>query len=192
MTHAWALAELGIAVARDGADARGAFLLDRAIASFLALGDRPAAAATRLKAAQVALDMGRLEACEAQTGRAIELLDAEDTQLRSRALAFEAAILVRRGQRDVACDWARLAVANLDSTPLAADGEATVRLVYAEVLHAAGRKDDARRAVKSARDRLLEDAGRIMNLELAHTFLADVPEHARTLELADRWSTQQP
>jgi hypothetical protein len=184
----WALAELGVAVARRGADLRGVFLLQCAVEAFAALGDRPAGASAFLRAAELALDMGDVYRATSRMNAALELLDGEHTQLRCRALALEAAIVARRGRRDVACELARLAVDNLDDTALAADGEARVRLIYAEVLNAAGRPDPARRAIRAARERLVGDARRVMSPRLAMSYLANVPEHARILELADRWN----
>jgi hypothetical protein len=186
--EAWALVELGIAVARGGADLRGVFLIQCAIDAFAALGDRPAGAAAFLRAAELALDMGDVYRAKSRTNAALELLDGEHAQLRCRALAIEAAIHARHGRRDLACELARLAVVNLDETALGADGEAKIRLIYAEVLHANRRHEEARRAVRAARERLVADARRVMSPRLTLSFLADVPEHARILELAERWN----
>ncbi|MGZ5969750.1 MAG: hypothetical protein ACXWP4_18885, partial [Polyangiales bacterium] len=68
------------------------------------------------------------------------------------------------------------------------EGEATVRLVHAEALFAAGRTDEARAAITTARARLFERAARIVDAELRKTFLEGVPENARTLSLAELWN----
>jgi len=67
------------------------------------------------------------------------------------------------------------------------EGEAAIRLVYAESLYAAGQKSRARRAIESAKKRLGERAARITHGVWRRTFLDNVPEHVRTLALADEW-----
>ncbi len=64
---------------------------------------------------------------------------------------------------------------------------AFVRLAHAEAQHAAGAHDAARRAIADARARLLAIAGRVPDPEVRRSFLEDVPENARTLELARAW-----
>ena len=62
-----------------------------------------------------------------------------------------------------------------------------VRLVHAEALHATGAHDAARDAIAGARARLLAIAGRIAEPSYRTSFLAAVPENARTLALARAW-----
>ncbi|HEY0476255.1 MAG TPA: hypothetical protein VGD37_01960, partial [Kofleriaceae bacterium] len=64
---------------------------------------------------------------------------------------------------------------------------AFVRLAHAEALHATGAHDAAHRAIGDATARLLAIAGRIPDPAYRATFLADVPENARTLALARAW-----
>jgi hypothetical protein len=64
---------------------------------------------------------------------------------------------------------------------------AFVRLAHAEALHATGAQDAARRAIAGARGRLLTSAARIADPAYRTSFLAGVPENARTLELAHAW-----
>ncbi|HEX3477675.1 MAG TPA: hypothetical protein VHT91_21790 [Kofleriaceae bacterium] len=64
---------------------------------------------------------------------------------------------------------------------------AFVRLAHAEALHATGAHDAARRAITEARTRLLTTADRIADPTYKQSFLADVPENARTLALARAW-----
>jgi hypothetical protein len=64
---------------------------------------------------------------------------------------------------------------------------AFARLVHAECLHAAGREEAARTAITTARDRLLENAAKIRSPDYQRSFLNDVPENRRTLELSERW-----
>ena len=64
---------------------------------------------------------------------------------------------------------------------------AFVRLAHAEALHATGALDGARRAIDDARARLLAIAARIPDPDYRAGFLANVPEHVRTLALARAW-----
>jgi tetratricopeptide (TPR) repeat protein len=62
-----------------------------------------------------------------------------------------------------------------------------VRLVHAEALHATGAHDAARAAIARARARVLAIAGTISDPDYRASFLAQVPENARTLALARTW-----
>jgi hypothetical protein len=64
---------------------------------------------------------------------------------------------------------------------------AFVRLARAEALHATGAHAAARRAIEEARARLLVIADRIADAAYRQSFLAEVPENARTLALARAW-----
>jgi hypothetical protein len=64
---------------------------------------------------------------------------------------------------------------------------AFVRLAHAEALHATGAHDGARATIAQARARVLAIAGRIADPDYRASFLAHVPENARTLALAASW-----
>jgi eukaryotic-like serine/threonine-protein kinase len=64
---------------------------------------------------------------------------------------------------------------------------AHVRLIHAECLHAAGDQDGARAAIATARERILANAAKIGDADYRRSFLENVPENARTLELARQW-----
>lgn len=68
-----------------------------------------------------------------------------------------------------------------------AEGEALIRLSWAEGLAAVGDMDGARVAIAAARDRLLARAARIRNPEYKRAFLGVVREHVRTLARAGEW-----
>ena len=69
-----------------------------------------------------------------------------------------------------------------------AEGEALIRLAWAEGLAAKGDMDGARVAIAAARNRLLARAAN-MNAEHKRTFLGVVREHVRTLARAGEWLT---
>jgi hypothetical protein len=62
-----------------------------------------------------------------------------------------------------------------------------LHLARAEALHALGRTDDAREAVRDARERIAKVAATIDDADLRTSFLTKVPPHARTLQLARAW-----
>jgi hypothetical protein len=66
---------------------------------------------------------------------------------------------------------------------------AFLRLAHAEALHATGAHDAAARAIGAARARLLAIADKITDPDYKASFLERVPENARTLELADAWTS---
>jgi hypothetical protein len=65
--------------------------------------------------------------------------------------------------------------------------DAFIRLTFAEALLASGDPDAARAALAAARDRLLSKADKIRAPDLRRSFLEAIPDHARTLALADAW-----
>ncbi len=67
------------------------------------------------------------------------------------------------------------------------EGDALIRIAYAEALFAEGDLEGAKKAVSVARDRLLARASKITNPEYQRTFLSGVREHVRTLARAGEW-----
>ena len=68
-----------------------------------------------------------------------------------------------------------------------AEGEAVVRIAYAEALFYAKQEDAAKKAVTVARDRLLMRAAKISNPLYKRAFLSSVRENGRTLARAGEW-----
>ncbi|HWO25255.1 MAG TPA: protein kinase [Kofleriaceae bacterium] len=107
------------------------------------------------------------------------------------ALATLAAIRLAQGRAAAALATAEDAAAR--ATAMGGAGmfrTAFVHLVRAEALHAtdaAGDHAAARRAIAGARARLLAIADRIPDPAYRQSFLANVPENARTLALARAW-----
>ena len=62
-----------------------------------------------------------------------------------------------------------------------------VRLAFAEALDQSGRRDEARRALAVAHQRLLGARRRIEEPAWRHRFLHAVPVNARILALAEEW-----
>ena len=68
------------------------------------------------------------------------------------------------------------------------EGEALVRLVFAEALAACDERDAAEAALRSALTRLHERAAKIDDSEDRRKFLEGVPDHVRTVGLAKEWA----
>jgi hypothetical protein len=84
-----------------------------------------------------------------------------------------------------------LVAARAASAALAKGGERAVRkgfvrLALAEALHAAGDDDEARAALRDARDRILARAAELDDA-LRADFVDAQPDHARTLRWAAEW-----
>jgi hypothetical protein len=70
------------------------------------------------------------------------------------------------------------------------DGEALIRLAYAEALDACGKRDEARAAIAVARRRIESVAAKITDPSLARSFRERVPENATTIALAAAWGAE--
>jgi hypothetical protein len=99
-----------------------------------------------------------------------------------------AQILLQTGRPFEALAAATKAKDLLDSLGTMEDGDALVRLVFAEALHATDDVEGARAALSTAHASILRDAQTIRDDEMRQSFLNNVPEHARILELARAWA----
>jgi len=106
--------------------------------------------------------------------------------LAAGATASRARALVSLGRVAEALAEARRANAVVES----GQGEAfdkLVRLAHAEVLWAAGAKEEARAAIAKARSEILKSAARIGDPELYRNFVEKNDVNARTMQLAMMW-----
>ena len=103
------------------------------------------------------------------------------------ALAARARTELAAGNAREALSCAEQARTLLTSVGGMDEGEAMLRLVWAEALGANGRHPEARRAIAEARDRLLERAEKIASVEWRRAFLEQVSENARTIALSRVW-----
>ncbi len=174
---------LGIVLAARGELEEASAVEGRAVALFRELGVPRMEGAARRTLATIACQRGDAVAAEAEARRAIELLAAAPPK-RMGGLAVLARALLLQGRVDEALAHARAAAAMFEEVALADECHALVPLVLAETLQAAGLHDEGARVILAAREALLERAGRITDESLRRTFLAGVPENARTLALA--------
>ncbi|WP_434046759.1 MULTISPECIES: protein kinase domain-containing protein [Sorangium] len=165
-------------------------LLDEALQSFVAAGDRRMEGGTYVYLAEVFRVAGDLDRAEAVARRGCGLL-ADVPPLIPCATGVLAGVLLAAGRAAEALEVANRA-AELAAPIIAAqghleEGESQIDLVRAEALEACGAHGEARVAIATARERLLDRTSRIANPAWRAGFLENVPEHARTLALARAW-----
>jgi eukaryotic-like serine/threonine-protein kinase len=124
--------------------------------------------------------------CEEAVGEARRAVTALETLpgLQALSLATMSAAHAASGEGERALDCARQAYTLLESLGSVEEGEAEIRLRYAECLAAAGQTADARVVIDGARAQLFARAARIADNDMRERFLRDVPVNARTLVLA--------
>ncbi len=174
---------LGLALTHRGQLAEGLRVEEEAARAFAEQGDRRLEAAARKYLAMNHLAAGRIDdaAREAEAARSVVL---PRTPGHAYALALLARVHLAAGRTSEALPAAREAMALLEELKGMDEGEAMVRLAYAEALHAAGEGPRARAALETTRRWLEDRAARISDPARARSFLEDVPENARLLELA--------
>ena len=189
---------LGLVRAYQGALDEARALEAEAMKDFVAQGDRRQETISQVYLATIRLFEGDIDGAEQAARSAIRSASAPTARCFALA-ALARAHLARiggapMGQRAAAETDIREALIAahdakrlLDQTGGIEEGEALVRLVYAEALAHAGDRDAARSAIKEARDRLHVRASWLHDPALRESFLIRVPENARTLELATAW-----
>ncbi len=140
--------------------------------------------------AEVELRAGDPAAAEREARAAAAVLLAIPSS-HTVAVAILARALLDQERTDEALAAACSAHAQLLALGSLEEGEARVRLTYAEALGAAGRAADAAAALAEAHDRLLARASRITDATWRRRFLTNVPENARTLALASEAAAGQ-
>ncbi|KYF58268.1 hypothetical protein BE04_00845, partial [Sorangium cellulosum] len=136
--------------------------------------------------ARIALLARDFEAAEREARTAAEILQSAPP-LRAAAVAARARALLGLRRFDEGLSAAGEANSMLESFGTLEEGESLVRLTFAESLAANGRHDAAAAAIASARAALLARAERLSDPPWRERFLRDVPDNARTLELARQW-----
>ncbi|UQA63976.1 protein kinase [Polyangium aurulentum] len=159
------------------------------------------------RARDVALDEGRGRWVLAEALRRAGALEQAEHEIEaallmlSRAcpldvpgvLASKAALKLQQGKPDEALTAAEQGLArqaDLKSPDQFLRGGSFLRLVHVESLEANRRHDEARNAVANARDRLLAIAAKIDDPAYRKSFLENVPENRRTIELAREWQSR--
>jgi tetratricopeptide (TPR) repeat protein len=177
---------LGLVLAYQGQVAEAIAEERAAYEAFSGSGSRRMEAASLEYLAIIQLVAGDGAAAVDSATRALEIASADPPLLTGQASsgAVLARALLALGRIDEALARAARAYEILVEVGGTDDGDATIRLARAETLRAAG-DPGARDAAIEARDRLLARAARIGDPALRHLFLTALPEHARTIALAD-------
>jgi tetratricopeptide (TPR) repeat protein len=157
-----------------------------AASSFKAQGDRRMEGGSRIYLAVILTAQGDLEAAEREVRLALDLL-VTVPQLRAHALAAFAHVLLAEGRPADALAPAREAMDLLAELGGMEEGEAFVRLVFAESLDRTGDRGAARAILESSRAQILARADKISDPSWRRSYLESIPEHARTLTLASAW-----
>jgi tetratricopeptide (TPR) repeat protein len=177
---------LGPVLARRGAFPEAIALETEALAAYKERGDTKLIGASEHYLAIILMLAGDVDGAEKAANRCLEALSSFPP-LKPRGLATSAKILLLQGRAAEARERATEAIRLLEAQGGIEDGEALIRLVYAESLHATGAHEEARAAIASARARLASLAEKIRDPALHASFLERVPENAETLRLAQVW-----
>jgi tetratricopeptide (TPR) repeat protein len=173
-------------LAHEGKTGEARAMGERALALARKQEDPRCAGATEIYLALVESRDGAPSAAEVHARAAVALLDGVPTAL-PLALAELARALLAQGKVREALAEARRAHELLDAVGRVEDGEATIRLVYAEALAAAGARAAAREVLAAASARLESRAAGIARSEWRAKFLTRLRDHARTAELLHAW-----
>jgi eukaryotic-like serine/threonine-protein kinase len=177
---------LGLALARQGKLEEGRTVEEEAVGLARTHANRRLEFASRIYLALILTLAGEVERA-AEEARAVTDEPTVMLSIRAYALATLAEARRAEGCTDAALSAAQEAMGLLVSLGGVEEGESFIRLIYAEVLQATGHQELARSAITAARDRLLANAAKIGDLEYRRSFLANIPENARTLKLARDW-----
>src|SRR5262249_14418540 len=140
---------LGMVLARLGALEAAETTEREALEAFRTKGDRRMEGRSRIFLAEIFLLGGDLDHATNEAEAAVKTLSVAPPA-RAHALAVSAQVKLARGDTERALAEALEADAILQQVVLD-EGEATVRLVHAEALFAAGRLDEARSSITTAR-----------------------------------------
>ncbi len=177
---------LGLTLARLGRFEEAVTIELEAAQAFAGSGNRRMEGAAFEYLALIRLEAGDAAGAEEDARRALERA-REPTLLplnEAESLAILARTLLAQGRAEEALEAARAGLEGLERLGGIDDGEAIIRLAWAEALSATGALEQAREATRAARERLLHRAGKIVDPRWKESFLANVPENARTLARA--------
>ncbi len=179
---------LGLALMRLGRLDEAATCQRACAAAFATQGDRRMEGASRTYLASTLLARGDLQRAEEVARHGLSLVE-DAPPARPPALAVLARIVLRSGRVDDALALSTRAMADLEAHG-AEEGEALVRLVHAEALASAGRREEAEDAIRAACKHLVDVASRIHREDWKATYFRNIEEHAATLALGREWGIE--
>jgi eukaryotic-like serine/threonine-protein kinase len=126
---------------------------------------------------------GQIVEAETEAHRAVSVLAAFQPMLPLAIAALADALLAQERHAE-ALQASTRAFFLLETAGPVEEGEALIRLIHAEVLLASGHHSAARAALAAARAHVLSNAERIHDDHWRRSYLENIPENARILELA--------
>jgi tetratricopeptide (TPR) repeat protein len=175
--------------ARTGRFDEATKLANELLQAYAANRDRGGEAHARAYLASVYYFGGRFEDAAVESLRSLQLTE-HSPPYRAALLGFFSLTKMHQGAPpEEVLAMAKEAHDLLEQLTGIAEGEAVVRIAYAEALYYAKQEDAAKKAVAAARDRLLARAARISNPQFKRAFLGNVRENVRTLARAGEWLT---
>jgi hypothetical protein len=154
-------------------------------------GDPRAEGAAEIFLSTNASLQGNYREAEMHALAGVRLLDRVPP-LMPMAIAALAQSLLHQERANEAAVLAEKAFRILETVGRVEDGEALVRLVYAESLVAVGRQSEARAVIAGAYRRLQERAEAIREPAWREAFLTRLPSHAKTMALAAALAADEP
>jgi tetratricopeptide (TPR) repeat protein len=176
---------LGLVLARRGRVLEALDMQERALEVFR-IQDRRLEGGARVALALIHEIAGDLDAAEHQAQAALELLREAAPPLVPVTLAALGSIRLNKGRAREALALAEEALAVAEASGGIEYGESLIRLVHALALYQSGDSAKAREAIAIARTRVREQAAEL-GPTLAESFVQNVPDNARILELASAW-----
>ncbi len=177
---------LGAILSRDtGGCAEARARLREGISDYEAVGSRTYAGWGYGFLAQCELTAGNPDAAREHAAIAVQMVHGRPG-FEAWALALHSRALLRLGDAERAAERAAAAMAIYNTQGGIAGNAALPPLAHAEALLAAGRRDEAERAIAYARDELRRRTADLEGTPWKAKYLA-LPDPAHTLELAARW-----
>jgi tetratricopeptide (TPR) repeat protein len=185
---------LGLVLARKGRVDEGRKVESAAADAFRQSGNRRMEGASLEYLALIELAASNAHAAETAARGALSVASVEPALPLNQAesLAILARALLAQGRNEEALRAAQSGLEGLERLGGIDDGEAIIRLTFAEALWAAGDEEAARTAIAAARTRLEERAVRITDARVRASFLEAVPENQATLRRAADYSSVNP
>jgi tetratricopeptide (TPR) repeat protein len=177
---------LGVSLAHLGSFPDAITVAREAVDAFTEHGDHRLRVGARCYLARVLMLAGDLDGAE-RAARDATAIPTRSPPTHAHAHGMLAEILLRRGNAAEAMVAAAEAMRTLEEVGRIEEGEALVRLVYAEALEATGEHEAARRVLAAARNRLMVRAAKIRDPGMRASFLGRVRANARTIALARAW-----
>ncbi len=178
---------LGLVVAHLGRVDDGIRIEREAIDTFAAQQDVRLEAAGRIYLACIHLLADQYEQAAVEATEGVALAREAAPPVVPMGLATLAQARLYQGRAEEALAAINAALDLVRASGEIEGGDSLLHLVLAETLHALGDGPGARLAIATAQSRVLERAARIRDPSLRRSFVENVRDNARTLELARAW-----